>query len=255
MAFFKPSQQEMQPNQKEIIDARKASALASLGKIFGVMFLGILLTAIGAVLWALALLSVGTDGDKLYSMMIGGLIAGFIVMLITSSVINWRAFKEGKRKFSLIIPYVLYALSLSFIFGTLGLFIPLEIFGLSFGVTLLVYGVLALFGILFKKSNLNPLIYIVSVFSVGLLILLLINLLMPTSGDGYSSLSWIITFGIFGIILLTTIFDVWQINRVVSSMPPNLNLTLYFAFRLYTDFINVLLRILYFIIIFSSRRR
>lgn len=250
MSFYKPSPSPDQPQQETMVTNQKALVIANLGKIFGVMFLGILLTAIGAVLWGLLLSHTNNLG-----LMIAGFVIGLIVMVVSSSVINWRAFKEGEKKLSLIAPYIVYALSLSFIFGAIGLIAGAEIIGISFGVTLLVFGILALFGIIFKNVNLNPVIYVIGAASIGVIVLILINLFLPPSAKFDSSIMWIISFVIFGIIMLTTIVDMWRINKIASTMPPNLNMTMYFAFRLYTDFANILLRVIYYMIIIGARSK
>lgn len=250
---------KQKPNDQEVV-TEKSSGLLNLGKVFGVMFLGILITAVGSILWGWLLSSFASNPDQesLYSgLLVGGTIVGFLTMMISSSIINWKAFRNKGGKFALVAPYVTYALSLSLIFGLVTLALPLEIIAITFGVTLFIYGLLTLFGVLFKKSNLNPLVYVISALGTGVLILFLLNwFVFPLFvGGGSEVLFWILSFGIFALIMFTTIFDVWQINKIISTMPPSMNMTLYFAFRLYTDFVNLFIRILYYVVILFGRRR
>lgn len=243
--------------EPEVVLEKPSSGILNLGKVFGVMFLGILLTAAGALLWGWLFSTLDPDSDIFPVILVGGLIVSVLTMIISSSVINWKAFRAKGGKFALVAPYVIYALSLSFIFGLIGIALPIEVIAITFGVTLFVYGLLALFGVIFKKSNLNPLVYVISALGTGALLLFLLNyFLLPVLGiGGFEVLFWVLSFGIFALVLFTTVFDVWQINKIVSSMPPSMDLTLYCAFRLYTDFVNLFLRILYYVIILFGKRK
>jgi len=245
-------------NQEVVIE--KQSGLLNLGKVFGVMLLGILITTVGALLWGWLFSTFDMDSERssLYAgIIIVGSIVSILAMIISSSVIHWKAFATKGGKFALVAPYVIYALSLSFVFGLIGLILPIEIIAITFGVTLFIYGLLALFGVIFKNSNLNPLIFVISALGTGVLILFLLNFfIMPLLQIGdYEVLFWVLSFGIFALVMFTTIYDVWQINKIVSAMPPSMNVTLYCAFRLYTDFVNLFIRILYYVIILFARRK
>ncbi|MDR0934813.1 MAG: Bax inhibitor-1 family protein [Erysipelotrichaceae bacterium] len=237
----------------------------ALAKVFGVMFLGILLTALIAVGFGLLFNSmityengvvVGID-DSLGALIMIGLIVSIIVMFISSSVISWKAFKTNSNRFTLIIPYILYIVSFGFLVSLITFACPIEVIYITFGVTLAIYGLLAGLGILLKNTNLNPFIYIAGALALGLMILMFLNIfLVPFLAlEAYAGLFWIISFGIFALILITTLVDVWQINKILTAIPATTDVTLYCAFRLYTDFVNLFIRILWFVLMIVAKSR
>ena len=103
----------------------------------------------------------------------------------------------------------------------------------------------------------------IGVILLGLLIgaglLSLMNWIMIMIG-GVSqtnvNISWIVSLMIFAFLMLVTLYDVNRIRRIAESgMTQNNNLVNYCAFVLYSDFIAILVRVIYFLILFTSRRR
>ena len=257
MALFKEERQTY---------SEPSSRAVNLGKVFGVMFLGILLTALVSVGWAYFLsknyitydIATGLTGidENIFAVIIPVSIIAFIAMMISSVIVNYRGIRTD-RPTGILIPFIVYAVSVGLLLGLLVMLCDPMVLVISLGVTLLVYGLLAIIGIV-SKGNMNGLVFVASALFFGCFILALLNLLLiPLLSVGaYSTFYWIITFGIFAAILLTTIWDVWQINKMISAAPAGLNLTLYCAFRLYTDFIAIFVRVLYFVLlIFGKSKR
>lgn len=81
-------------------------------------------------------------------------------------------------------------------------------------------------------------------------ILILVNLLMHSS-----TLYWVISFAIFAAMMFITIFDIWNIKKITERGEMSTNLELYCAFTLYVDFIYILIRIIYFLILIYGKSK
>ncbi len=257
MALFKEERQTYSGPSTQTVN---------LGKVFGVMFLGILLTALISIGWAYFLSTrfltydnstglINID-ENIFPVIIPVSIVAFLAMMISSAIVNYRGIRSD-RPTGILIPFIVYGVSVGLLLGLLVMLCDPMALVVSLGVTVLIYGLLALIGIL-SKGNMNGLVFVASALFIGCFLLALINLLLIPllSLEAYSTFFWIITFGIFAAILLTTIWDVWQINKMISGAPVGLNLTLYCAFRLYTDFIAIFVRVLYFVLlVFGKSRR
>ena len=69
-------------------------------------------------------------------------------------------------------------------------------------------------------------------------------------------LSWIVSLLIFAFLMLVTLYDVHRIKRIAETGAGNdNNLTYYCAYILYSDFIAILIRVIYYVAMISGRRR
>ena len=66
---------------------------------------------------------------------------------------------------------------------------------------------------------------------------------------------WIVSFALFAAMMFITIFDIWNIKKICEKGEMSTNLELYCAFTLYVDFIYILIRVLYFLIIIFGNKR
>ena len=69
------------------------------------------------------------------------------------------------------------------------------------------------------------------------------------------TLSWVVSLLIFGFLMLITLYDVNRIKRIAENgMGANNNLVYYCAYILFSDFIAILIRVIYYLAIFTRRR-
>ena len=128
----------------------------------------------------------------------------------------------------------------------------------SFGITALIFGVMALLGYI-SKGRLAGIGFILLGLLIGAVALTLMNWLMILIG-GISqtnvNISWIVSLLIFGFLMLITLYDVNRIRRIAENgEQANNNLVYYCAYILYSDFISILIRVIYYVAIFTSRRK
>ena len=243
----------------------KQSKGAFLTKVFGMMFICLLITtAVAAGLgygFQYLLMSTATnDGgtitlnsDLVMGMLIT-LIVSAIALLIMSFVLP-ITFMRGRH--NILVPLIIYVVLMGVLLSSFTwLFEPIILVE-AFGITALVFGLMALLGFLSKGKIAG-----IGVIMLGLLlgagILALINFLMIMFG-GISqtnvALSWIVSLAIFAFLMFMTIWDVARINMIAEkgSNSGN-NLIYYCAYILYSDFIAILVRVVYYLAIFTRKR-
>ena len=120
---------------------------------------------------------------------------------------------------------------------------------MAFGITSGIFLIMSLIALL-TRGNLHPLWMMAMGLFIGAGILSLVNWLI-----GSNTIAWIVTFAIFAAMMLITMFDIWNIKRICERGAMSNNLALYCAFTLYVDFIYILIRIIYFLIIIFGRNR
>ena len=93
---------------------------------------------------------------------------------------------------------------------------------------------------------------------VSISVLYLFNFLMILVG-GISqtnvTISWIVSLAIFAFLMLMTMWDVARINKIAEKgAEGGNNLIYYCAYILYSDFIALLVRVIYYVAIFTRKR-
>ncbi len=212
----------------------------TLSAIFGWMALALLTTSAVAIGIYLAL-GFGLLPVALYQpLMIGSVIGYFVVFII----INYRVMRRSEK--SVVTPFFIYAAMMGVMLSSIMIFTQIDVLILAFAVSALVFGMMAAYGAL-TKHNLNIMGTIASMALIGSLVL------FPILWFFYNdTLYWTITFVMFGAILLLTAYDTWMIQRQIEIGGMNKNMAIYFALRLYINFINIFIRVVIFL---SARRR
>lgn len=213
----------------------------SVSKVFGWLFMALGITAVVACSLAWLLLS-GIISAEGYMVL---MIAAIILMFVETFVIHIRL---AKNKKSLLTPFIVYSASMGIMLSTLvAITNPLYI-ALAFGITALLFGVMALYGLLTKRdlSMMGSMAF--SIF-VGALILSLVNWILQSE-----TIYWIVSFATFGAIMLFVSVDMWRIKKISESGMGSSNLCLYCAFQLYVDFMYIFMRVLEFLARLNSNR-
>ena len=232
-----------------------------LTKVYGWMFICLLITtavAAGLGYGSMFLLnSVANDAEafsNVVTAMIVTLIVSVIVLLIMSFVLP-ITFIRGKH--NIIVPLIIYVVLMGVLLSTFTwLFEPIILVE-AFGITALVFGIMALLGHL-SKGRLAGIGVIMLGLLIGAGILSLVNFFMILTGGIKQEnvmISWIVSLAIFAFLMFMTMWDVARINQIASKGETgNNNLVHYCAYILYSDFIALLVRVVYYLAIFTRRR-
>lgn len=221
----------------------------SFAKIFGYMFVGLLITAVIAICFGAICQYTGISVGAMNAI----LITCAILQLVLTIVIQFKVLKDGSN--SITVPAILYCVLMGFLLGSFGAVLDWRLLGMAFGITSLIF--LLMTGIvLISKGKFN----IFGVLAIGLIVgaglLTLVNfIIMWTNPQGAIGLYWAISFIIFGAMLCITIFDIYNIKKIAEAGAMNKNTMMFCAFRIYVDFIAILIRILYYLAIAVGRSR
>ena len=243
-------------SKSEVVSEKK-SMTWSIAKVFMFMFMFIAisgLTAIGVIFGLTTALNNGADPNVLANvylgMLIGSAIALFIMMLVVNFVIL-------RGKHSVLVPGIIYSVLVGVLLSAVTMVLlasfgesgALQLIGMAFGITCGAYLIMSFIAFL-SKGNMS--VYLIAILGllIGSIILVIINLFLRST-----MISWIISFAIFALIIFTTIVDLHNMKKMAEHGGMTRNLELYCAFNLYVDFINIFIRILYYLVIIFARRR
>ena len=244
--------------------SNKQTKGAFLTKVFGMMFICLLITTVIA-----AGLGYGTQyflnqainsGNEeltanIVNALVGTLIVSVIALLVMSFVLP-ITFMRGKH--NILVPLMIYVVLMGILLSTFTFLFDWVILVESFGITSLIFGVMALLGYI-SKGRLTGIGFILLGLVIGALGLSLVNWLMIMF-DGVSQanvqISWIVSLLIFAFLMLVTLYDVYRIKRIAENgTRQDNNLTYYCAYILYSDFIAILIRVIYYVAMITGRRR
>ncbi len=242
----------------------KQSKGAFLTKVFGMMFLCLLITTVvaaglgyGSQLFLNQAINAGNEelATKIIYGLVGTLIVSVIALLIMSFVLP-ITFIRGKH--NILGPLMIYVVLMGIMLSTFTFVFDWVILVESFGITSLIFGTMALLGYI-SKGRLTGIGFILLGLIIGALGLSLINWLMIMFGgvsEANVQLSWIVSLLIFAFLMLVTLYDVHRIKRIAEAgAGQDNNLTYYCAYILYSDFIAILIRVIYYVALITGRRR
>ena len=241
----------------------KQSKGAFLTKVFGMMFLLLLITTVvaaglgyGSQYFLLQAVEAGNDelaGNIIYGL-IGALIVSAIVLLIMSFVLP-ITFMRGRH--NILGPLMIYVVLMGILLSSFTFLFDWVILVEAFGITTVIFGVMAFLGYI-SKGRLAGIGFILLGLLIGALALSLVNYLMIMFGgiqEHNVTISWVVSLLIFGFLMLVTLYDVNRIKRIAENgMGTNNNLVYYCAYILFSDFIAILIRVIYYLAIFTRRK-
>ena len=253
-AFHSTAPRSQQNHNNEVKNTSTGSTVLSIAKVFLYMFVGLIITTVVAFgVGAIMFYQVGVlENENALPVYLGVIIATAIALLIDMIIINIVVIR-GKH--SVVVPGIIYCVLIGVAFSMLTLVIPWELIGMAFGITALAFLLMSLISFL-SKGNMSPILVVIIGLSMGAGILALFNFLFGMlTGRVIAPLYWIVEFAIFALILFVTIFDLWRIKKIAENGAMSNNVALYCAFIMYTDFINVFIRVLYFLLIIFARSK
>ena len=244
----------------------KQSKGAFLTKVFGMMFICLLITTAVAAGFGYGfqylLTSTATIVDETVvyneNLLMGLFITlgvSLIALLVMSFVLPITFIR---RKHNILVPLMIYVVLMGIMLSTFTFVFDWKILVESFGITTLIFGVMAFLGYV-SKGRLTGIGFILLGLVIGALGLSLINWLMMIFGGVSAAnvqLSWIVSLLIFAFLMLVTLYDVHRIKKIAETgAGQDNNLTYYCAYILYSDFIAILIRVIYYVALISGRRR
>ena len=258
---FANNQQEEKPQKEKKKQVVDSSTGLSIAKVYGYMFIGLLITAaislgLGVVFANILLKDAGTTIDARMQtnaaiILIALLIVSLIAIIVLSIVVPIVAIRN---KHSVLVPAILYSVFMGIALSSLTIFVDWYLLGLTFGITSLVFGLMALIALL-SKSRLNGLAIAAIGLFVGAALLSLALWILMLVGVFSEPLYWLIALLTFAAVMLITIWDMARIKAIAQKGEMNQNLSLYCAYILYNDFIIIFLKILRFVIVIMGSKR
>ena len=242
----------------------KQSKGAFLTKVFGMMFLCLLITTVvaaglgfGSQFFLDQAIKAGNEelATNIVYALVGTLIVSVIALLVMSFVLPITFIR---RRHNILVPLMIYVVLMGIMLSTFTFVFDWVILVESFGITSLIFGTMALLGYI-SKGRLAGIGVILIGLLVGALGLSLVNWLMILFGqvsEANVQLSWIVSLLIFAFLMLVTLYDVNRIKKIAEAgMGQDNNLTYYCAYILYSDFIAILIRVIYYVAMITGRRR
>ena len=240
---------------------KKQSVPFSMGKVLFWFAIGLLVT--GVVSLALPDILIACCGgyenlnasllNTVYMVLI---IVSVIAMIPCCIIIGMK--RMTTRSVGMTVSYFIYSICMGVLLSDIFMMIlsyeekdAIMLISISFLISGGCFLLFGLIGSIIKKGT-SILIPVISTLCIGTMIISLVNWFI-----GSSMVYWISDFAIFAVILLITVIDFNRIKRMADStyFQNSYSMSVYCAFSLYCDFINIFLRILRYVLQFSSRRR
>ncbi|MFA6830587.1 MAG: Bax inhibitor-1 family protein [Bacilli bacterium] len=238
------------------------SALLSMGMIF--LWFAIGLAVAGSVALGLPYLLnspvFGGDVEAASTAYVGMMIGAIVVLLVSNLVIT---FSQGRKNGIVTgIFYILYAIAIGVLLSSVLMTVfttsaalgddtmAISVISISFFVSAGCFLVMGIIGMLFK--NMNAAIPVVITGFLGVIIISIVNFFLQSE-----MIFWIVEFVLFALILLATSIDIHNIVQISSrsECKSSSALSIYCAFILFTDFINIFIRVLYFVMILFGKSK
>jgi FtsH-binding integral membrane protein len=223
--------------------ASERSTASPLVKVFTWMAIALGFTALMAFVIFFGFVSGVIPANIFTGLMIGS----GITLLVSYFWFLFGSFRRGQGNPT--IPFFLYSGAMGVILSTLPFVYSIELIGTSFGISALVFGIFAYYGATTKTSLLGVGQFAFVAF-IGLILLSISNIFI-----GSASIDWLISFGIFGVVLLFVAYQVWYVKQISDSGDITTAQAMFLAFSLYVSFINIFLRVLRYLAIARGGRR
>ena len=236
------------------------------GKVFLYMFIALAITAITTLAFASILRSIFTTGSEEVLNSLSGVVIFFVLAYIPLIIwIQVSILRGGK---GLAPAFVIYSIYLGALLSpiisafelidatgsilTSGISL-MGLVGIAFGLTCAAFAVMALIAWNTKK-NLSNLAVVGYGLLSGALIILFASFIFGLIFGINTGLSSALFSGVFFIfVILITIVDLYNIRSIAARGAGSNNLAMVCAFSLYTDFVYIFVRLLWFVLNIAVR--
>lgn len=197
-------------------------------KMFGWLFIGLLITFVSG--YALSL-----NEMVLNSVLAIGIIPIIVIELVVAVLMGFRI--QKMKPLTAKICYILYSVVTGVTFSTIFITFEMSSIIMVFLITALLFGLLAAYGY-FTKRDVTKIGNMLFVALIAIIIISIVNIFLRSSSIelGISIISVIIFMGY-------VIYDMNNIKYLLSSLDDD-KASVYGAFQLYLDFINIFIRLL-----------
>ena len=197
-------------------------------KMFGWLFIGLLITFVSG--YALSL-----NEMVLNSVLSIGIIPIIVIELVVAVLMGFRI--QKMKPLTAKICYILYSVVTGVTFSTIFITFEMSSIIMIFLITALLFGLLAAYGY-FTKRDVTKIGNMLFVALIAIIIISIVNIFLRSSSIelGISIISVIIFMGY-------VIYDMNNIKYLLSSLDDD-KASVYGAFQLYLDFINIFIRLL-----------
>lgn len=197
-------------------------------KMFGWLFIGLLITFVSG--YALSLNEI-----VLANVLSIGIIPIIIIELVVAVLMGFRI--QKMNPLTAKICYILYSIVTGVTFSTIFITFEMSSIIMVFLITALLFGLLAAYGY-FTKRDVTKIGNMLFVALIAIIIISIVNIFLRNSSIelGISIISVIIFMGY-------VIYDMNNIKYLLSSLDDD-KASVYGAFQLYLDFINIFIRLL-----------
>jgi FtsH-binding integral membrane protein len=232
-----------------------SSTGVAMFKVYLWFALGLLITGVVSLTIPNLLVSLVETSEDPNAIMAGystAIILSIVLMLPTGIVMAIQSFR---RNFPVMLTsYIIYSVGMGVLLSSVMLvFVGYGSHGIytistAFFATGLIFLIMGLISA-FSKVNFNFFVPIISTLIMGVFTISLVNILI-----GSEMIYWIVEFVLFGVMVIVVGIDTYNIKRLAEAGElDNPNLALYCAYRLYTDFIWIFIRILYYLLLANRR--
>ena len=246
----------------------KQSKGAFLTRVFGIMALCLLITTVVAAglgfgVQALISATPGYDPTAPLDTLPTNILSVFLITVLVSAVglivmsfVLPITFARGKH--NIIVPLMIYVTLMGILLSLFTFLFDWVILVEAFGITTLIFGLMAFLGYI-SKGKLTGIGFILLGLLIGAGVLSLVNWLLIIIGGVKQEnimLSWIVSLIVFAFLMLVTLYDVYRIKKIAENgSKQDNNLVYYCAFILYSDFIALLIRVVYFLALIMGKRK
>ena len=246
----------------------KQSKGAFLTKVFGMMAILLLITTavaagLGYGIQALITHTPGYDPTAPLDTLPANILMVFLVTVLVSAVglivmsfVLPIVFARGKH--NILVPLIIYVVLMGILLSLFTFMFDWIILVEAFGITTLIFGLMAFLGYV-SKGKLTGIGFILLGLIIGAAVLSLVNWLMILIGGIKQEnimLSWIVSLIVFAFLMIVTLYDVYRIKKIAENgSKQDNNLVYYCAFILYSDFIALLIRVVYFLALIMGKRK
>ena len=246
----------------------KRSKGAFLSKVFGLMFVLLLITTavaagLGYGIQALITHTPNYDPNAPLETLPSNILTVFLITVLVSAIglivmsfVLPITFARGKH--NIFVPLMIYVVLMGILLSLFTFLFDWVILVEAFGITGIIFGIMALLGYV-SKGKLTGIGFILLGLIIGAAALSLVNWLMILIGGIKQQnimLSWIVSLIIFAFLMLVTLYDVYRIKKIAEAgAEHDNNLTYYCAYILYSDFIAILIRVVYYLAILTGKKR
>lgn len=241
---------------------KKNSVTLSLARVFLYVAIGLLITTGVSYGWPylLVVITGGQVTDTTAVLYYISIIIAAIYMLIAGIAISVKSFR--KKTASVAVMYYIDTVAMGILCSSIfyvateetinGVPIIAIAFGITAGAMLLAAGIAWLF-----RKSMSKIMPFVTFLFVGLLILTIVNLFVwPFNADAANAIYWIIDYALFALIFITIAIDMWRVGTMAKAgwLGDETNLAYYSAYTIYVDFIYILIKVIYYLLLASNKK-